>query len=170
MSEARQDFKKWQVDLVYSDVQEGQCAKCSASLENTGFHRHHKDGNNSNNEIDNLELLCPKCHHSTFGTNAYLEHKNLEGETLVQINQLLSSAIDPNTKMSGATLEKTLELITMKLKVSRNAKDLDYGVEYTPASIKLQRKMAEQEAQIDRYIEGYMQAVKDVLSRTEVKK
>ncbi len=23
---------------------------------------HHKDGDNTNNELDNLELLCPNCH------------------------------------------------------------------------------------------------------------
>ena len=26
---------------------------------------HHKDGNHSNNELDNLELLCPNCHSYT---------------------------------------------------------------------------------------------------------
>lgn len=40
---------------------------------------HHKDGNNQNNELDNLQLLCPNCHSLTDnwrGKNISKERKN----------------------------------------------------------------------------------------------
>jgi predicted HNH restriction endonuclease len=30
-----------------------------------GLEIHHKDGNNSNNELSNLEIICPNCHSLT---------------------------------------------------------------------------------------------------------
>jgi hypothetical protein len=29
------------------------------------MHLHHKDGDGTNNELDNLEILCPNCHSQT---------------------------------------------------------------------------------------------------------
>ena len=186
MSEERQDFKKWQVDIVYSDVQEGQCSRCPASLENTGFHKHHKDKNPANNEISNLELLCPRCHHSLAGlSNPYTEHREQERLVLQKINLLVNQILEPQVvkyvdskgveqskvlELSGVVLDKLVDVLSLSLKVSKNVTDVDYGIQYTPAIIKLQRKMAEQEAMADKYIEGYMQAVKDTLSKVELKK
>jgi hypothetical protein len=84
------------------------------------------------------------------------------------LNQILEQATDPASKMSGATLEKLIEGLSMSLKVSRNATDLDYGMLRTPPSIKLRRNMADQEARQDAFFEGYSQAVKDTLSRIDL--
>ena len=45
-----------------------QCEKCNI-VEWQGieicFELHHKDGNKKNNELENLEILCPNCHSQT---------------------------------------------------------------------------------------------------------
>lgn len=35
------------------------------------FHLHHKDGNHMNNELDNLQILCPNCHSMTDNYGVY---------------------------------------------------------------------------------------------------
>lgn len=45
-----------------------KCAKCGIDKWNgldISLQLHHKDGNNRNNKLDNLELLCPNCHSQT---------------------------------------------------------------------------------------------------------
>ena len=39
---------------------------------------HHKDGDHLNNELENLQLLCPNCHSQT---DTYAGKKNKKGET-----------------------------------------------------------------------------------------
>lgn len=163
----RKPFSRWITDLCF-ESQQGLCSRCSVSLESEPFQIHHKDGDHSNNELSNCELLCIKCHHKTFPENAYEKHKSQETKVLTMLNQILEQATDPASKMSGATLEKLIEGLSMSLKVSRNATDLDYGMLRTPPSIKLRRNMADQEARQDAFFEGYSQAVKDTLSRIDL--
>jgi len=49
----------------------GICQKCGIDASLTG-EVHHKDGNSRNNALDNLELLCRKCHKKT---SSYGRHK-----------------------------------------------------------------------------------------------
>lgn len=54
---------KWR--LVNEGVKEWRCENCKNTewLNNViPLELHHKDGDKSNNELDNLELLCPNCH------------------------------------------------------------------------------------------------------------
>jgi dUTP pyrophosphatase len=39
---------------------------------------HHKDGNNKNNKIENLQVLCKKCHYHTHGRNFYVHVPQLK--------------------------------------------------------------------------------------------
>jgi len=162
----RKMWKAWAVDAVYQS-QEGLCQNCGASLEQTGFHQHHKNGDHSDNSLDNLALLCPRCHHATFGgdKNPYTAHQEQESRILEKLNALIEQALDPNTKVSGASMEKLVDAMSMSLKVSRNVTDVDYGRQYTPAAVKLQRKMADQEAQAESYMAGYMDAVKQLIGK-----
>ena len=41
---------------------ETTCEKCERELPKPILHIHHKDGDRTNNEIQNLEVLCPTCH------------------------------------------------------------------------------------------------------------
>jgi len=165
MSE-RQDFKKWQIDLAYEST-EGLCPRCGAGLDQTGFHVHHRDGDNSNTRLENIELLCPKCHFTTFKgakENQYEAHKNQETMVLTKLNELIVIALDPASKMSGATAEKLIDAMTMSLKTSRNINEIDYGKLQTPAYIRVVRKMAENEAIAEAYQSGFMDGMKKVLS------
>jgi len=169
MSEGQKDrkmWKKWAVDAIY-EMQEGVCSNCGAGLEQTGFHQHHKNEDHSDNSLENLVLLCPRCHHATFGgdKNPYTAQQEQEGRILEKLNILIEQALDPNTKVSGASMEKLVDAMGLSLKVSRSVTDVDYGRQYTPAAVKLQRKMADQEAQAESYMAGYMDAVKQLIGR-----
>lgn len=45
---------------------------------------HHKDGDRSNNELDNLELLCPNCHSYTETFCRKTKYIHIDDETFVQ--------------------------------------------------------------------------------------
>ena len=47
-----------------------QCARCGFDKHLKVLEVHHKDRNRSNNQLENLEILCPTCH--------TIEHFNLE--------------------------------------------------------------------------------------------
>lgn len=41
---------------------EPKCNRCSQKLPKSVLQVHHKDRNRENNNINNLEVLCPNCH------------------------------------------------------------------------------------------------------------
>lgn len=54
--------------LYVAGLKQPKCEKCG--IENwqeksLSFHLEHKDGNNRNNQLTNLEILCPNCHSQT---------------------------------------------------------------------------------------------------------
>lgn len=63
-------FGKWlKYKLFEFGLKEERCEKCG--LENVWqeeklvLHLDHKDGDNTNNELENLRILCPNCHSQT---------------------------------------------------------------------------------------------------------
>ena len=50
------------------------------------IHIHHKDGNQSNNNKNNLIQLCPTCHGKVH--NSSLKKKKINKETLDRLNEL----------------------------------------------------------------------------------
>lgn len=54
--------------LLEEGIKEHKC-ECCGNTEWMGYpiplELHHKDGNHFNNELSNLELLCPNCHAQT---------------------------------------------------------------------------------------------------------
>lgn len=54
--------------LIEDGIKERRCENCGLT-EWMGkiipLELHHKDGNHSNNDLDNLQLLCPNCHAQT---------------------------------------------------------------------------------------------------------
>jgi 5-methylcytosine-specific restriction endonuclease McrA len=42
---------------------QGRCERCGVPLQNLQSHIHHRDMNTRNNDLSNLELLCPNCHY-----------------------------------------------------------------------------------------------------------
>lgn len=56
--------------LIDEDLLKDECNKCSwfekrDGSKYTSCHLHHKDGDENNNQLNNLELLCPNCHSLT---------------------------------------------------------------------------------------------------------
>lgn len=56
---------KLRIKLLKEGLKEYKCECCQNTTWNDQLiplEVHHKDGNKSNNELENLELLCPNCH------------------------------------------------------------------------------------------------------------
>ena len=56
--------------LIRNGLKKDECERCgwAGKLPGHEFSQcelHHKDGNNSNNELSNLEIICPNCHSLT---------------------------------------------------------------------------------------------------------
>jgi hypothetical protein len=165
--ETRQGFETWQIDIAY-ESQQGLCLKCGAGLEQTGFHAHHKNEDNSDNTLENLELYCPKCHFSMApGPSPWEEHKKVEKIVLDSLLKTVVSILDPASKLSGATLKELNDIMAMALRSSRYYNEIDYGRMQTPASIRIKRKLAENDMVGDSYISGYMDGVKATVSRVK---
>ena len=167
--DTRRDFSTSQISLAY-ESQDGLCIHCGAGLEQTGYHAHHKDGDHSNNTQENLELWCPKSHFTTFkGSNPWVEHKKTEAKILESLVTVITNTLDPASKMSGATLEKLNDAMTLALKVSRNVFEIDYGRIQVPAELRIKRKLLENDIMADSFMSGYMEGVKATVSKLGVK-
>jgi len=151
----RRGFPQWRVELAYF-AQDGVCARCGNTLEH-GFHRHHKDGNPLNNTLDNLELLCPECHRATLG-EAYKKHREQEERALNYLNKLLAECF--NGRLSGATVERLMDAITLSLKISRSSNRLDEGIESPPPTIALLKKLQETRILQETYLEGFKDGIR----------
>lgn len=54
--------------LYEEGLKEPKCERCNITTwegEQISFHLHHKDGDRLNNELNNLQVLCPNCHSLT---------------------------------------------------------------------------------------------------------
>ena len=63
---------KLKLKLIKDGIKKAVCERCGASYWNgkkLPLELHHKDGDHYNNELDNLEILCPNCH-AVAGDNA----------------------------------------------------------------------------------------------------
>lgn len=56
------------IKLINNGIKEKKCENCKLEKwldKDISLHLHHIDGDNSNNEISNLMILCPNCHSQT---------------------------------------------------------------------------------------------------------
>jgi len=153
MSE-RKDFEQYKVDIVYR-VQDGCCLTCGNSLKQ-GFHRHHKDKNNANNKVDNLQLICAECHRATLG-NAVTKHREQEKKILKGINDILDEGF--GGKFSGTVMKEMQELMMKSLKLSRNINELDVGIEYPSASLTFGTRIKEIQTMTEYYLKGLHEGI-----------
>jgi len=150
----RKDFSEWAVTIVYM-AQEGVCAKCGNTLA-LGFHRHHKDGNRSNNSVNNLELLCMECHRATYRgakRKRLQSHREYEKKVFDNLNEVIESTLKGS--LAGSTTERLLEAMSTSLKLSRSINHIDDDIEYPPPTITVFRRLVEQNALTDAYMEGF---------------
>jgi len=122
----RKDFSMWKVEEVYK-LQDGCCKKCGNTL-TMGFHRHHIDGNKSNNSIENLELLCMTCH----GSEAWNTLQKQKEQHIKELNELIKKGIEG--KVAGVVLDKLLDAIKLALTLERQVNGLE--VEEPPVNVK----------------------------------
>ena len=146
----RKDFAPWKVEEVYK-LQDGCCKKCGNPLASTGFQRHHKDGNHANNAVDNLELMCPRCH----GSESYNTYLKQMGEQLVNTNKLIQKAEDGT--IAGTIVDKTLDAI--KLALSLNTQLYGYEVEKPPAAIQAQQYLESSRAMLVQHEESLKEGI-----------
>lgn len=157
MSE-RRDFPDWAVTRVYF-LQEGACAKCGAPLD-SGFHKHHKDGNHTNNAETNLELLCVECHHGAKfehdkkemaddAINLYETHRKVERTVMDGLSDMIKKGL--LKEISGAAMERLMDGFTKILQISNRRLDRPM---YPPAEIKIMLSKNIAEERLESYIEG----------------
>lgn len=157
MSE-RRDFPNWAVTQVFL-LQEGACKNCSTPLD-SGFHRHHADGDHANNDVDNLELLCVECHHGVKfehdkkdmgddAINLYETHKRVEKEVMTGLRDMIVKGLAK--ELSGANMERLMDGFTKMLQISRRSLD---QAEYPPAEIKIMLSKNIAEERLNEYIAG----------------
>lgn len=56
---------KLKIKIIKDGLKENKCELCGISMWNgieLPLELHHKDGNHFNNNLDNLQILCPNCH------------------------------------------------------------------------------------------------------------
>ena len=157
MSE-RRDFPDWAVTRVYF-LQEGACATCGAPLD-SGFHKHHRDGDHANNEDTNLQLLCAECHHglkfehdkkemSDVAVNLYETHRKVERAVMSGLKDMIKKGLAK--ELSGAAMERLMDGFTKMLQVSNRSLDRPM---YPPAEIKIMLSKNIAEERLNEYIEG----------------
>jgi len=144
-TQERKNFPTKIIEEVFEE-QGRQCAKCSKSLFN-GYHVHHRDGDNSNIERENCQLLCPGCH----GGEMYKTLQEQKKAVITDIDKLLSAGLDG--KASGATLEKLLDAIKLKLSLQRQVMN-DPPLE-VPSSVKAETYISVMEHGLREYERGF---------------
>ena len=69
--------------IILFALKEEKCVKCGTTNEWNGIvlvlQIHHIDGNRRNNQLDNLEFLCPNCHTQT--DNYGFKNRKIAGES-----------------------------------------------------------------------------------------
>jgi len=150
----RQDFPKWAVETVYI-AQDGICS-CGNPL-SYGFRRHHKNGDASDNSVENCELKCVECHFATYVDkklpNPLVEHRKQEQKILDKLN-ILFDQIFSEKPISGAHMERLLDAMAMSLKVSRSINKIDREIEHPPAVFTMIKRLQEGKVLYENYLEG----------------
>lgn len=92
--------------LLREGLKEHQCECCKNTTWNgvlIPLEVHHIDGDNSNNELDNLQLLCPNCHALTdnyCGRNIKKKQVKINDDEFVDVLQNSRSINDALVKMN----------------------------------------------------------------------
>jgi len=150
----RRAFSTEQIRKVF-EAQGGVCAnpECRKDLRVTGFHVHHKDGNPNNIRISNCELLCPECHHQTFGRKD--EFSELTEQAIENLKVLIQKGL--NRKLSGAHMERILDAIDLLQKLAYYR--YREGAQKIPPSEEELRKQIEANLYLKGYVEGFKEGL-----------
>lgn len=142
--ESRKNFPTKVIEEVFEE-QGRQCAKCDKSLL-YGYHAHHRDGDNTNIQKENCQLLCPGCH----GGKMYSTLQEQKKAVITDLDKLITTGIE--NKASGATIEKLLDAIKLKLSLQRQVMD-DPPLE-VPSGVKAETYITVMEKGLNEFEKG----------------
>ena len=161
MKKERKDFPEWMVTRKFIE-QDGVCGNkyCNNPLSN-GFHRHHKDGDPSNNSYENLVLLCPECHYAlkaeqTKGHNPLKAHRELQRKAIEGI--LRAIGLVEQGKLSGASLERLLQGWDRVL--AESWKRVTFELEYPDPIFAMYKHLMRTGLIQNAYLEGFKDGLK----------
>ena len=145
----RKNFSIAVIEEVYQE-QGGMCGKCGKSLM-YGYHAHHKDSNSSNNHKENCHLLCKACH----GGEQYITLQDQKKSIILDLDALVKTGLEG--KASGATIDKLLDAIKLKLSLQ--------GQIYDDASLEppIEQRMKDYQTVMQHGLQEYTQGVKDTI-------
>ena len=157
----RKNFPIKVINEVYEE--QGRCCnKCGRSLLE-GFEAHHKNGDSSDNGIENCELLCVRCHDAELW-NTLQEQKKL---TIGEIATLIQKALDG--QVAGALMDKTLDAIKLKLSLQKQVSDISLLEAPVTSRIEYSQEIAEYN--LREYTRGFKDGlIKGLELQKEVKK
>lgn len=150
----RKNFPASVINEVY-DEQGGQCGKCGKTLV-WGFHAHHKNGNSSDINKENCQLLCRSCH----GGEQYKTLMEQKKASLTDLSSLIGKAVQG--EIAGAGIEKTLDAIKYRERIQIQL--ADEGYLEPPMEKKLESYTTVMEARLEEYERGLKDGIRAGLS------
>ena len=159
--ETRKNFPIEIIERVY-EKQGHCCAKCGLSL-TYGYIAHHINSDNSDISEDNCALMHPRCHES----EQWKTLKEQREKTLEHIQQTISKALSPEG-IAGAALKEINTLIEKEVTLQNQL----YGIEHfeLPAKERIEYSEAVARANLDNYITGFMDCLKNIPEKLLEKK
>ena len=88
----------------YKEMVEHLCERCGKDLTQANrweWCMHHKDHNHANHHLDNLELLCKRCHQ--------LDHKCIDN---LKVQRLSRNGVDSSESKRGTSINKDDDIVS----------------------------------------------------------
>ena len=164
MSERKEKLRKNFSIRVIEEVFEEQgrcCSKCGRSILD-GYEVHHKDGDSSNNDKENCELLCGMCHDAELWNTLRKQKEATVGE----LSELIRKAIDG--QVAGALMDKALDAIKLKLSLQKQIANIQ--LLEAPATTRIEYSEAIAEYNLKEYARGVKDGILKGLDITNTKK
>jgi hypothetical protein len=161
MNERKEKLRKNFSIQIIEEVFEEQgrcCAKCGRSLLD-GYEAHHKDGDSSNNDKENCELLCGMCHDAELWNTLKKQKEAIVGE----LSELIRKAIDG--QIAGALMDKALDAIKLKLSLQKQIADIQ--LLEAPAISRIEYSEAIAEYNLKEYIRGVKDGIMKALELSQ---
>ena len=157
----RINFPQKIVDEVLAE--NGNCCMMCGSFLIKGYHKDHKDGDRTNVKKENLNICCPPCHRSKQGNTINLQKwRKVQEEAIKQYDELYQKALSPDSKLSGAHIDKLFDIIKEKVSEGYKNADLsDYPTPLPPEITKLYDSSQELEM-LQEYRRGFEDGLKSI--------
>lgn len=90
---------KLKISLIKKGILENKCSVCNLNSwmdKEISCELHHLDGNNKNNKMENLQMLCPNCHSQTYNFRG--RNKKRSGKKPISDEDLIKCIIESYTR------------------------------------------------------------------------